>query len=71
VPVIVLGASKENEAAALRKAAVGIAAGARGVVFGRNVFESERPQAFLDALGAVVRSGETPEVAAQKHGFGA
>lgn len=69
VPIIVLGASKEREAQALRKAADGVAAGARGVVFGRNVFESERPQDFLDALGAVVRDGARPEDAAREHGF--
>jgi DhnA family fructose-bisphosphate aldolase class Ia len=69
VPLIVLGADKVNEVQALKLAANGIAAGARGVVFGRNVFESDRPQAFLDALGGVVRRGEAPEVAARTHGF--
>ena len=69
VPVIVLGASKEAEAQALVKAQEGIAAGARGVVFGRNVFESERPQAFMDALGDVVRAGMGAGEAAVKHGF--
>ncbi len=70
VPIIVLGADKVDELQALRMAANGVAAGARGVVFGRNVFESDRPQAFLDALGAVVRRGEAPEAAAQRFGFG-
>jgi fructose-bisphosphate aldolase, class I len=70
VPIIVLGAGKEGEAQALRKAAEGCAAGARGVVFGRNVFESDRPQDFLDALGAVVRDGALPADAARQHGFG-
>ncbi len=69
VPVIVLGASKEDEPRALRKAQDGIAAGARGVVFGRNVFESDRPQAFLDALDAVVRRGEPAEEVAKELGF--
>ena len=48
VPIIVLGASKVDEADALKMAAGGIAAGARGVVFGRNVFESSDPQRFLE-----------------------
>ncbi|MGQ9682432.1 MAG: class I fructose-bisphosphate aldolase [Anaerolineae bacterium] len=69
VPVIVLGAGKEDEPQALRKAEQGIAAGARGVVFGRNVFESDRPQAFLDALGDVVRNGLDVQTAIRKHGF--
>jgi len=69
VPIIVLGASKETEAQALAKAAAGIRAGARGVVFGRNVFESVRPQAFLNALGDIVRKGVSPEEAARAFGF--
>jgi putative autoinducer-2 (AI-2) aldolase len=69
MPIIVLGADKVGEAQALRLASDGIAAGARGVVFGRNVFESDQPQAFLDALDGVVRRTESPEGAARKHGF--
>jgi DhnA family fructose-bisphosphate aldolase class Ia len=69
VPIIVLGAGKEDEASALRKAAAGISAGARGVVFGRNVFESNRPQAFLDALATVVRDGQAAATAAEAFGF--
>ncbi len=41
-------------------AASGVASGARGVVFGRNVFESGHPQNFLNALGEVVRDGVDP-----------
>ncbi|MHB1296524.1 MAG: class I fructose-bisphosphate aldolase [Anaerolineae bacterium] len=69
VPIIVLGASKEAEAAALHKAEEGIHAGARGVVFGRNVFESVRPQDFLHALGQVVREGVAADAVAGIHGF--
>ena len=69
VPLVVLGAEKVDEAQALKLAASGVAAGAHGVVFGRNVFESERPQGFLDALGEVVRQGGSAETAARKHGF--
>ncbi len=67
VPVIVLGAGKEDELTALRKAADSMAAGARGVVFGRNVFEADQPLAFLKALGAVVRSGASAGAAAAEH----
>jgi class I fructose-bisphosphate aldolase len=69
VPIIVLGAEKVDEGQALQLAQNGITAGARGVVFGRNVFESDQPQAFLDALGEVVRRGEPPDVAAREFGF--
>jgi DhnA family fructose-bisphosphate aldolase class Ia len=69
VPVIVLGAEKENEVSALRKAELSIAAGARGVIFGRNVFESDRPQDFLNALGEVVRRRRPAEAVAEQFGF--
>jgi fructose-bisphosphate aldolase, class I len=68
-PVIVLGASKQAEADALKKAEEGIAAGGRGVVFGRNVFESDRPQDFLNALGEVVRARRPAGEVARQAGF--
>jgi DhnA family fructose-bisphosphate aldolase class Ia len=70
IPVIVLGADKMDEPKALAMAEAGITAGARGVVFGRNVFECDRPQAFLDALGRVVRRGVPAATAARESGFG-
>jgi len=54
VPVLALGASKCAEGLALEKARKAIAAGARGVVFGRNVFHARCPEGFLKALGEVV-----------------
>ena len=55
VPVVALGASKCPESDALDKARKAIAAGARGVVFGRNVFQSDDPARFLQSLVDVVR----------------
>ena len=55
VPVLALGASKCSEAEALAKARKAMQAGARGVVFGRNVFQSENPARFLKSLVDVVR----------------
>jgi DhnA family fructose-bisphosphate aldolase class Ia len=54
VPVLALGASKCDEKQALEKAHKAIRAGARGVVFGRNVFQAKNPPAFLKSLAAVV-----------------
>ena len=54
VPVLALGASKCSEAEALAKAGKAMQAGARGVVFGRNVFQSEDPARFLQSLVDVV-----------------
>lgn len=69
VPLIVLGAEKVDETQALKMAADSISAGARGVVFGRNVFESDRPQDFLNALGMVVYRGKSAEAAAHQFNF--
>lgn len=50
VPVLALGASKCGEREAIDKARKAMRAGARGVVFGRNVFQAKNPPAFLKAL---------------------
>jgi DhnA family fructose-bisphosphate aldolase class Ia len=68
-PLIVLGADKTDEAKALLLAENAVKAGARGVVFGRNVFECADPVKFLTALGEVVRQGSPAAEAAKKHGF--
>jgi DhnA family fructose-bisphosphate aldolase class Ia len=69
IPLIVLGAEKVDEAHALLLAEKAVKAGARGVVFGRNVFESERPNDFLKALGEVVRQGVAAADSARKYQF--
>jgi DhnA family fructose-bisphosphate aldolase class Ia len=69
VPLICLGADKVEEIQALGMAEKAIQAGARGVVFGRNVFEGARPKDFLAALGEIVRQGSTAAAAAKNHGF--
>ena len=64
VPLFVLGASKSaREIDALKKAHEAIQAGARGVVFGRNVFQAADPAKFLSALAKVVHQEATPEEA--------
>ena len=70
IPILVLGGEKaKTETDALRLAAEAVAAGARGVVFGRNVIESKRPDAFLAALKQVVKKGMSPSQAAKEHGI--
>jgi len=64
IPIFVLGASKSaREIDALKKAQQAIQAGARGVVFGRNVFQAGAPAKFLSALAQVVHQEATPEEA--------
>jgi DhnA family fructose-bisphosphate aldolase class Ia len=69
IPLIVLGADKVAEPKALVMAENAVKAGARGVVFGRNVFESSRPLDFLDALGEIVHNGASASDAAGKFHF--
>ena len=69
IPLIVLGADKVEEPKALDLAENAMKAGARGVVFGRNVFECNRPVDFLAALGDIVHKGLPAAEAAGMHGF--
>ncbi len=70
VPVLALGAKKTpREQDALQLAAAAVAAGARGVVFGRNVLQAREPERFLDALQEVVKAGGAPDSVARKFGL--
>jgi len=68
VPVFGLGAEKlPSELDALRLAHSEIAAGAGGVVFGRNAIQVPNPQAFQQALCEVVRDGANPADVTEKY----
>jgi DhnA family fructose-bisphosphate aldolase class Ia len=68
VPVLGLGAAKlPTQRDALQLAADEVAAGARGVVFGRNAIQVPNPTAFQKALCDVVKRGVTPDEAVLKH----
>jgi DhnA family fructose-bisphosphate aldolase class Ia len=68
VPVLGLGAAKlPNQLDALQLAADEVAAGAGGVVFGRNAVQVPNPPAFQRALCDVVKHGLSPEAALQKY----
>jgi len=56
IPVFVLGGEKmKTEKDALKLAEKAISSGAKGVVFGRNVFQSKDPEQFIQKLKKVVR----------------
>jgi putative autoinducer-2 (AI-2) aldolase len=61
VPIIIAGGKKVEEREALRVAYRAIQEGAAGVDMGRNVFQSEHPDAMLQAVRGVVHDGLTPE----------
>ncbi|MBI2441261.1 MAG: hypothetical protein HYV35_07825 [Lentisphaerae bacterium] len=64
VPILVLGAEKmPTDAHALRLARDAAHSGARGIVFGRNIFQSRAPARFIQAVRAVL-NGECTVAAA-------
>ena len=70
VPVFGLGSEKTPRSIdALTLAQREIGAGARGVVFGRNVIQHSQPDRFLAALKEVVKAGADPAEAAAKYGL--
>ncbi len=70
IPVFALGAEKfEHELDALELARKAIAAGAHGVVFGRNVVQATTPASFLRGLKDVVQGRATPAEAAAHYGL--
>ena len=68
VPVFTIGAEKlSNDFDVLNKAKVSIDAGARGIIFGRNIFMSENPQNLIKALNEVMNDSTRPEDAYKKY----
>lgn len=66
VPVLVLGGpAKDDPRDALQMAADAIEAGARGVVFGRNIVTHPRPDRMAAALVALIHGGATVDAAAR------
>ncbi|MFH0965529.1 MAG: hypothetical protein V2A58_16135 [Planctomycetota bacterium] len=70
IPILALGAEKTpKEVDALRRAYDAVQAGARGVVFGRNVFQAKDPGKFIEALARCVKKGEEPSKVAREMGL--
>lgn len=66
-PLLILGGPASDEPrTALQLAADAVAAGARGVVFGRHVFTAPRPDRMVAALVAIVHGGADVAVAARE-----
>jgi DhnA family fructose-bisphosphate aldolase class Ia len=66
VPVFTIGAEKLNtDLDVLTKARDSIRQGARGIIFGRNIFMAKDPPALIYALNAVINDGMAPEQAAE------
>ena len=61
VPLVMAGGKKLPERDALTMAYRAIENGAAGVDMGRNIFQSDTPQAMIRAVGAVVHESTKPE----------
>lgn len=70
VPVFTIGAEKLNtDLEVLKKARDSVASGARGIIFGRNIFMAKDPARLISALNEVINEGIAPERAAEKYGL--
>ena len=68
IPVFTIGAEKlDTDLAVLQKAYNSVTRGARGIIFGRNIFMAENPRKLIDALNEVINDGVKPEDAARKY----
>ena len=63
VPIVMAGGKKIPEQDALTMAYNAIQQGANGIDMGRNIFQSEAPEAMIQAVRAVVHNNDTPEKA--------
>jgi 3-hydroxy-5-phosphonooxypentane-2,4-dione thiolase len=63
VPLVMAGGKKLPELDALTMAYQAVEAGAAGVDMGRNIFQSDYPEAMIRAVGAVVHGSAKPEEA--------
>ena len=68
IPMFTIGAEKlDTDLAVLKKAKDSVAQGARGIVFGRNIFMAKNPPELVKALNEVINDGADPAAAAKKH----
>ena len=68
VPVLTIGAEKlGTDLEVLKKAADSIEQGARGVIFGRNIFMAKDPVKLIKALNEVISKKMTPDEANMKY----
>ncbi|MGH2351107.1 MAG: class I fructose-bisphosphate aldolase [Chloroflexota bacterium] len=67
LPVLCLGGpAKDDPIDALRACSDAMQAGARGIVFGRNIVTNPRPDRMCAALGEVIHGGASVEAAAKE-----
>ena len=68
VPIFTIGAEKLNtDLDVLKKANDSISQGARGIIFGRNIFMAKDPIKLVSALNDVINGGISPEEAEKRY----
>lgn len=68
VPVFSIGAEKLNsDIDVLKKASNTVNAGAKGIIFGRNIFMAKNPSNIVAALNSVMNDDVSPEEAASRY----
>jgi len=68
VPIFSIGAEKLNtDLEVLKKADETVKSGARGIIFGRNIFMANNPANIIKALNSVINDNIKPEAAAKKY----
>jgi DhnA family fructose-bisphosphate aldolase class Ia len=63
VPVLVRGGGKEDLKVVLNKSAALLKAGAKGLVYGRNIYQHPNPKAVVNALMALIHQGASGDEA--------
>jgi fructose-bisphosphate aldolase, class I len=70
VPIFTIGAEKlNNDLDVLKKAYDSVSKGARGIIFGRNIFMASDPIKIIDALNEVINNKINPKEAIKKYGL--
>jgi len=70
VPVLVRGGGKVSDHEILKRTRVILEAGARGIVYGRNIIQHDDPRGMTQALMGLVHEGLEPEEALKRIGAG-
>lgn len=70
VPIFTIGAERlDSDLDVLNKAYDSITKGAKGIIFGRNIFMAEDPENLIKALNDVINNGLKPLEALEKYGL--
>lgn len=70
IQIFTIGAEKLNTGLEfLQKAYNSVRQGARGIIFGRNIFMAEDPKRLVKALNEVLNRGVKPETAVKDYNF--